>query len=226
MKSMSILDWTVPNTALFLLSYLGFGYGELKSATVLDVTGPRDGSGVLFRSGNDGQWIAQAWGFDEALKDVSISADVTLDGVVGTAWLTNAIGGSATATNILKSESFNSPGSGTVTFFSDLDLQPGPYFFLITVDSGIGGWTIAFPRTVSTDFGVNYGGFFFANSSNAPLDFNLPPASSWMFGGDNLQFRITGSAVPEPSILILLGIGLSVVVGAQFVKHASPSLTG
>jgi hypothetical protein len=228
MKTRRVLGCKASHAVAVLFLYLGFGLVNLKSDPLLDVTGSFDGMATLFRSGNDGLWLGQQWSSTKAFTDVSISADVDLTGVTGTAWLMNAIGGAATAANVLDTEPFDSPGSGTITFFDNLDLQPGAYFFLLTVNSGLGGWQILNQRTVTTDPSVNYGGFVYAYSVNNPLDLNFPPASTWLFGGDNLEFLVTGSpasAIPEPSTLPLLALTLA-VLAASIASHLLPGFDG
>lgn len=221
MKARRVFDWKTCHAVLVVFLYFGFGLVNLKSEILLDVTGSLDGMAILF---NDGQWIGQQWTSTKTLTDVSISAGVNLAGVSGTAWLMNKIGSAATAVNVLDMASFDSPGSGTITFFDNLTLQPGPYFFLLTVDNGLGGWQILTQQTVTADPSVSYGGYIFANSDNAPLDFAFPPASTWQFGGDNLQFLVVGSSastIPEPSTLPLFTLVFAVFAASIASHHFS-----
>jgi PEP-CTERM motif len=225
MKWRRVFGCGASQVVVALSLYLGFGLTDLKSDILLDVSGSPGGTATLFRSGNDGQWLGQQWSFTQAFRDVSISAGVDLSGVSGEAWLMNAIGPTATAANVLETVSFDSPGSGTIRFFNNLDLQPGAYFFLLTVNGGQGGWHILTKRTVAKDPLVDYDGYLYAFSSNSLLSDSFPPASRWNFGGDNLDFLVTGSpalaTVPEPSTLPLLTLGFA-LLAISISKRCAP----
>jgi hypothetical protein len=188
------------------------------ASPLLSVMGVNDGGfGLLTRQDSYGHWLGQAWTFDTTFTAVRVSAEVNLSSASGTALLTDAIGPEAAASNVIASAEFASPGSGVITFLDDLTVGPGTYYFLVTIDSGEGGWQIVYPERIFTAPGVLYHGFVYAYSPNAPLNFDFPPASQWLFGGANLAFEV--AAVPESASAVLVAWALIALASAGWLRR-------
>jgi len=131
-------------------------------------------------------------------------------------WLTNSIGPSTTAANVLLATSLTFPNTGggtsgqAVAYQTNLSLGSGSYFLVLSSlqPSIFQGW-IDGGTILQTAIG-NVGSFF-AASPNFPggaIDVNFPPASTFtLLSVPPADFQIIGN-VPEngPRLLVPLGL--------------------
>jgi hypothetical protein len=218
------------------------------SIPVLSVTGTTPGpvlaeisSGLV----DDPEFSGISFELGQSLNNVSISSPsfMAAGEFTGTAWLTNAIGPSATAANVVASAPVDVCTTGgcgvpggfeSVQFLSGLNLAPGTYYFLISTPLALTGSGADFARfnsysdaTVSTAQGVTANGEFSASCglSNGGVcgDMNqsFAPASNFTSVSANTSsFLITASA-PEPSSIALVLVPLLLL----FLLRAQTCLT-
>lgn len=172
-----------------------------------------------------------SWTQTGTYTNVSVAADlatVVAEGftpqfATANAFLTNQIGSGTTqgANEIASSLGvvsipfyFNGDISdfGLVTFFSGLTLGPGTYYLVLNPTSA--DYTFSFAlgaSTIVTDSGVSAGADEFVNNGVGSY------VPSWTFGpvagGSYYGADVEGdsSAVPEPSTLLISGIGLVII---------------
>ena len=162
-----------------------------------------------------GQTMLASFTLDGSFVDVSIAASlisIPTPSQIGTAFLMNQVGAGTTVSHQLASTlfMFSSVSSSTtasfVDLFSGLSLGPGTYYLVFAADTQPGG-DISFGSSVTylTAPGVSVGTPQFAFPPNP-----YPPASAWMNfdAPGNFFFSVSGTPVPEPSTIILLGGGL------------------
>jgi len=134
-------------------------------------------------------------------------------------WLTNSIGPSTTAANVLLATNLTFPNTGggisgqTIAYQTNLSLGAGSYFLVLSsLQSSIfQGW-IDGGTILQTAIG-NVGSFF-AASPNFPggsIDVNFPPASTFTtLSLSNADFQIIGT-VPENGPRVLVPLGLIII---------------
>jgi hypothetical protein len=193
------------------------------------------GPGVLSSpviGGPTNQYLAVSWTQADSWTDVEIGAYVwtnSLAFTTGWAWLTDQLGpGTLPGSELAKSGfSFPSSDAAPTTMFSGLTLGPGTYYLVLSVDPssvdvGYRGWrsgatdgNIPPSPVATTGTGVTFGEVVLA--AVALSDTAYPPAST--FGGNypSLAFSVTGTrretpTVPEPAMLVLVGIGVAGVL--------------
>ena len=135
---------------------------------------------------SDDQVLCASWTQTMATTDTNIGAIVTASSdttTLGNAWLTNAVGPSATASNVIASTTFVPPvysddqqkildsASMTTNLFSGLSLAPGTYYLVLQRVSGTDtndGWVGDFDGvSVFTAPGFSVGTFEFTDGDVA-----------------------------------------------------------
>lgn len=156
------------------------------------------------------------WSQSIAYTDVRISAFVgdTRTGSSVTAYLTSAIGpgaGSPIATSTVSiTQTTGLPAS--TELFSGLTLEPGSYFLTLYNFDLSSSAEPSWYRGASVSFGpgITPNGEFYANNHG---DGTVDPVNPWRstFKTSPLYdsaFIVTGTVVPEPSTVALVGLGL------------------
>lgn len=157
------------------------------------------------------------WSQSVAYTDVRISAFLgdTRSGSTVTAYLTSAIGpgaGSPLATSTVSIA--QTTGLPTSTeLFSGLTLEPGSYFLTLYNFDLTSSTDPKWYRGAAVSFGpgITPNGEFYANNHG---DGTINPVEPWRstFKDSTLYdqaFTVTGTVVPEPSVVALLGLGIA-----------------
>lgn len=152
-----------------------------------------------------------AWSQTDLYNNVSISAELDGNGTAinGTAYLMTQVGPGTTTANQIASAGFAVSalpfGPDLTTLFTGLTLGPGTYYLVITASGG--GWEISDASAATiTAPGV---ALVDGNYTTYPNNVDEPYPPDDMFSSapetNNLEFIV---ATPEPSVSILLGLGL------------------
>lgn len=199
--------------ALFAAALVCVDLTASQAATIISVSGPINNSYTI---GSDSsappsfEIDAVQWSQTQSYSNVSINASLnaTQAGYVVDAYLVEGIVPQTVASQLAHSTVTINAGNGTYTFFSGLTLAAGTYSLVLdplTSPPNTVGWLSTDSPTIVTDTGVtrpyaNYGANFSGTQPYAPdaPDYIAHPAG-------NLEFSVAGSAVPEPSSLIMLG---------------------
>lgn len=183
------------------------------ASVIVEVPGPSSGG-----AGN--RVFAASWTQTGTYNNVSISADlfgIGTPGVTATAWLTTAIGASATIADQLATTAVTSN-----SLFSGLTLGPDTYFLVISISSGSvqAGWSTTFSPAPTTAADVTIGGSFFGDFNVFPAfgpsgNFTAVSPSQFLYRVESIA---DPAAVPEPTTLSLLGVAM-VFMAAAHARH-------
>jgi hypothetical protein len=176
---------------------------SLQAGVIASVTGPEN-------SGIGNRVFATSWTQTSNFSDVTITADVfgvPQAGVTATAWLTTAIGPTATIANQIATAPITSN-----TIFSGLTLAPQTYFLVLLFNSGgnAAGWWATNSPTLTTAPGVTIGASYLGTF----LDFPSFGPSETMSATTDFRFLFSvsnTSSVPEPSSFLLFATALSIL---------------
>jgi hypothetical protein len=162
------------------------------------------------------------WSLTGTFDDVTITAEIdpgTGSGLSGTAYLMTQIGPGTTVADQLATATFTASGSAYVpqlnTLFTGLTLGPGDYYLVLSSADGL-GWNDAVRGTAPvTASGVS---LLSLNYTDSPAAY--APAGNFSNAlGNDPEFTVTGSPVPEPGSLALFCIamlGLGGTVKSKF----------
>jgi hypothetical protein len=186
------------------------------ATTILSVSGPH-GSTLSLGSGH--QALVASWSSTSAYSGVNVSFQSNFGPFAGTAYLMTQIGPGTTSAQQIAVASYSATSStpALTSLFSGLTLGAGTYYLVLTSTSA-GGWDTPYtagPAVVSLAPGVTRGAQFIVNDGSGVPDLSYFPASSFsaLTTFYDLEFEVTGSLVPEPSRLLLLGVGLALLPG-------------
>lgn len=174
--------------------------------------------------------LAVGWTSSLSFSAVTVTTQMASSnpvGATGHAYLTTRLGTGTTVADQVAATSFVFPAntngnySGLVTLFSGLDLTAGtPYFLTIVPDAGFtAGWYYTGISTISS-IGQRIGPELFQFVHDPPYTDPRPgpagyiPASAFANPTPNPLpiFAVTGTIVPEPSALALVGIGFDLTM--------------
>jgi hypothetical protein len=112
--------------------------------------------------------------------------------------------------------SLNPSTAGIYTFtpISSLILSPSTDYFIVlkagtTVANGAYEWNLTTPNVLIGDGSWKAGGIFHSDDG-----------STWLYNSGALQFAIDATAVPEPGVLSLLGLGGAALLWRRQAKTA------
>lgn len=210
------------------------------AATVIAVNGDSGSSGggasLAYEYGAESYTsiLAVGWTSSLSFTDVAITAQIASNnpvGATGHAFLTTRLGDGTTISDQVAATSFVFPTftgtfSGQLTLFSGLNLTAGtPYFLTIAPDSGFtAGWNYPSNSIITSDDpGLTTqppsGYYLFVHDFHpGPGPAPYTPASAFIVptGGAHGQiYAVTGTIVPEPSAIALLGFGLVLTYGRR-----------
>jgi hypothetical protein len=177
------------------------------AATIISTDGQGNaGYGILYGSQVD----EAGWSQTSTYSGVTITAEIdpgTAPGTSGTAFLMTQIGPGTTSAEQIATASFSATGAANSpvlnTLFSGLTLGPGDYDLVLGPSLGLGWETATAGITPVTAPGVAFVSDDYGTSAG------YPPASSFSSKlGNDLEFTVSGTAVPEPATLALLGSAL------------------
>lgn len=198
---------------LFVFAAFGFTSKAHADSILIGITGTPTGPGGLpIVSAPGGTiWLGFSFTLSQGYTNVAITPSFKLIGEQATitTWLTNGLGPSATAANVIGSGTQTLTQSGPDMFLSGLSLGPGSYDVLFSQSNGGVFWSLLSPDTVQLAPGVSLGDQLVC--VRGCVDRNFPPGSSWVDTGaaPSSPVMITGMPVPEPSTLALLLAGLA-----------------
>ncbi|MBM3814977.1 MAG: PEP-CTERM sorting domain-containing protein [Acidimicrobiia bacterium] len=163
------------------------------------------------------QAVAAGWTHAGSFSNVAITAPVAQFGSAVTtlrAYLTTSIGaGTTQGAHEIATTSFSTATQANpfpyITIFSGLSLGPGTYYLIMSWESGgsAASWNADTPTSVSSDVGATVAvGRLLAFS---PFETYLPASNFTFISGAEPLYQVTGdSAIPEPSAMALVGLGL------------------
>lgn len=184
------------------------------ATTILSVSGPH---GSTLSLGSTHQALVASWSSTSAYSGVSVSFQSNFGPFTGTAYLMTQIGPGTTSAQQVAVASYSAASAtpALTNLFSGLTLGAGTYYLVLTSNSA-GGWDTPYtagPAVVSLAPGVTRGAQFIVNDGNGVPDLSYFPASSFsaLNAVYDLELEVTGSLVPEPSRLLLLGLGFALL---------------
>ena len=182
---------------------------------LLDVGGPQD-TGLTIGSGHA---AAVAFTLDNTFKNITIDASLLCLNCAGRIWFQrNAIGSTASFGDALGAVAFSSATPHPYFNFSSLD--PGLYFFIVSIDSTSSGsviWSGSTTPVIQSN-GAERGVDFLAGSTQ-PF---VPLSNFSVEFGKNLNYTVSGTAVtavPEPATSALMIIGFVLVGCSLRCRH-------
>jgi hypothetical protein len=213
-------------------------------STVRTTVAPFSGAASI----TDQQYLAFSFSLANPYGDVSIRFhDLNFTFANARFWLTNALGPTATSSNVIASSTFFGNGHfnhpSEFNPLSGLTLGAGTYFMIFSspfCDVGTDAHCrtqvglLGLGETVLIDAvaGVTYNGGFVTSdalnchqSGTCQIDFDFAPASLWQGPGDphidGPRFEVAGKAIPEPESIALLGAGLAIMALTARLKKRS-----
>lgn len=195
---------------------------------IISVGGSDNGYDIL--NGAGGESYAASWSETSAYDNASISAllaNQSGSDATGTAYLTTALGPSATTADLVSSQSFTIPSTAgdtgsEVALFSGLTLDANQtYYLVLNVDPqnmNLLGWVESEPPTVATAPGVTYGWDYLTGvTADDPATNVYPYNSAWspssLYGTPpddhfGVNYSVQGDpvapVVPESTSLVLI----------------------
>jgi len=208
MKSLGIPArlYLLAQQLLTVLLICGLLPAHANAVLIVDVGGRND-TGALIGAGFDDEAAAMAFSIDEGLTDVTLSAPIACISCSGAIWLhRNRIGNTGSLGDLVTAERFDS-SSSTAPLFSGLELDPGLYFLIASIETGFGVWSGSSlgAAAVTLASGATAGPYFTSDTGTgfAPLnDFDV------VLDG-LLHLSVAGARlaeVPEPGSLLLFGM--------------------
>jgi len=176
---------------------------------IVTVSGP-DNTGVLLGPGVEPDAAAMAFSISESLTDVSISAPITCVGCTGSVWLHSRTLGSSSQLGDLVIADALTPRPLTAPLFSGVDLSPGLYFLIASIETGFGIWSGSEQSSAQVELaaGATAGPYFTADQ----VPGFVPFGDFDVVLGGLLHLTVTGNpivaSVPESGSLILLGMAM------------------
>lgn len=173
----------IPALVACCLLLLVFEAAPVGAVTILDVGGDVDYGQTI----EAGEAVAVAFTLTQSFTNVSLSADIVSLGGQGGLWLqSNELGPGASYGDLIDGKAFES-GVGT-PFFSGIDLEPGLYFLILSIDEGSAIWPGSLAPTI-----------FEAEGATRGLDFRTDDTQPWVpfsdfyviFGGA-LHYTVEG----------------------------------
>jgi hypothetical protein len=200
--------------ALFAVALICAAPTASQAATIISVSGQR---GTAFTNGAatpvpSVEFGGPSWSQTQSYTNVTISEsfNATRSGFTIDAYLMKGIVPQPMANQVAHSVTALNAGDASYTLFSGLTLTAGTYTLVVdsltSQPNTVGGISTVDPPTILLDTGVtypfaNYGTFL--SGGQPPY---APNASGYVAHPDGFPiFSVVGSAVPEPSSLIMVG---------------------
>lgn len=239
---MHVLRKICAAAALWALAFAPLS--AVHAQNIISVGGPV--TDLYLLNGTGGEGYAASWSQTDSYDNASISAllgnETGLD-ATGTAYLTTALGSSATTADLVSSQNFTIPAAAgysgeEVSLFSGLNLNANQtYYLVLNVDQASTfeiGWDGSQPPVVNTGPGVTYGwdyltGLTLDNPSGNEYPYNSQWSVSSLYGDPpndhfGLEYTVQGDPVvpvtPESSSLaLILPSGLLLAGLALFARR-------
>jgi hypothetical protein len=207
---------------LAMMAGLTGGIGRADADTIVSITGQNNGGYVMGAlTGGFSQVVAASWSQTQSYTGVSVYVPILEDGGSDTidAYLVRGTVPQPESNQLASTTFTASNGLATYAIFSNLSLGAGTYSIVLdspTEANDSSGWEYSASPTINLGTGV---------TSNAPaylsFDTSVPtyapndPNFRFTNQGVTLDYIVTGTvaSVPEPSSIVLAGLGLAVLGG-------------